>query len=340
MTKRHLLLWLLLLSSAAVAQNVRIAVFGLFHPRDLVLAPGGAGVVLEIAGHTISLDARSARVRLAGEIMDVTVGSSTWRSRRLLLHARDGGAADFSLSIPGKIRRSYHGTLEIAPRSSELLPVVTMDQEVAVASVVAAESPPGAPLEALKAQAVAVRSFIVARASGHMGFDFCDTTHCQFLRQPPPPGSPAAEAARATRGMVLAWHGSVFAAMYTPACGGHTRSLADLDLPARDYPYYSVDCPYCRSHPDPWTRELPRPLSGERQRLDFVRRSGWSALPGNNYRLQPSGGVFLAEGDGLGHGLGLCARGASALAAQAQDFRRILQHYYPNTVLSSLTTGH
>src|SRR5260221_13879275 len=95
-----------------------------------------------------------------------------------------------------------------------------MDVETAVASIVVAESPPHAPMEALKAQAVAARSFLAAGKGRHSGFDFCDTTHCQFLRQPPAADSPAAQATSATRGLVLAYKGRGFAAMYSASCGG------------------------------------------------------------------------------------------------------------------------
>ncbi len=334
MTKR-ILLSVFLLATAAAAQTVRIGVFGLFHPHTLVVATADTGVMMEVAGRPISLDHRSVRLRLAGNSMLVTSDSVTWRSPRVSFHTREGGPALFTLAVPGKIRRQYRGTLDITLHAGELLPVVTMDREIAVASVVAAESVPGSPFEALKAQAVAVRSFLAAKATGHTAFDFCDTTHCQLLRQPPPDDSPAAQAARATRGMVLTWRDTVFAAMYTPACGGRTRSLAELGLPVRDYPYFSVECPYCRDHPHSWTRDLPRPLAGERERLQFVRRRGWSALPGNNYQLREKDGGLLAEGSGLGHGLGLCARGAAAMAAEGRSFRDILDHYYPNSLLTT-----
>src|SRR5208283_1270192 len=65
-----------------------------------------------------------------------------------------------------------------------LTAVVTMDLEPAVASVVAAEGTVDAPSEALKALAVAARSYFVAGKGRHRDFDFCDTTHCQFLREP------------------------------------------------------------------------------------------------------------------------------------------------------------
>ena len=65
----------------------------------------------------------------------------------------------------------------------------------------AAESTPDAPSEALKALAVAARSYFVAGKGRHREFDFCDTTHCQFLREPPASTSAAARTV-ASRAMV------------------------------------------------------------------------------------------------------------------------------------------
>jgi stage II sporulation protein D len=39
---------------------------------------------------------------------------------------------------------------------------------------------------------------------------------------------------------------------------------------------------------------------------------------------------------GRGHGLGLCQRGAAAMASEGKNFREILMHYFPNATLESL----
>jgi peptidoglycan hydrolase-like amidase len=90
---------------------------------------------------------------------------------------------------------------------------------------------------------VAARSFFVAARGRHHGFDFCDTTHCQFLREPPAADHPAAMAARETAGLVLAFRGAPISAFYSASCGGRTRTLADAGLEAADgYPFFSVEC--------------------------------------------------------------------------------------------------
>jgi stage II sporulation protein D (peptidoglycan lytic transglycosylase) len=330
----------LLLGAPAWAQTVRIGVFGLFHPAELRVAPApGSSLMIKIDGESITMN-QAVQVRLAGDRVQLLAQGVSWSVTRVHFHARDGGPADLLLSVPGKIRRRYRGTLEIVSHRSELVPIVAMDLELAVASAVAAESAPGAPLEALKAQAVATRSFMMVHGSAHKLFDFCDTTHCQFLRQPPPPNSLAARAARETRGMVLTYLGSPFSAMFAASCGGRTKTLAELGLPARDYPYFPVDCPYCRRNADRWERKVPRKITGERGRLELNRQHGWSALPGNHYHVQETDEGIVIEGAGQGHGLGLCQNGAAGMAAEGKNFREILDHYYPNTVVRAGAALH
>ena len=211
-----------------LAASVRIGVFGLFHPTELEVQPARGNVlVVESSGHRQVLEGvHSARLRSPATVT-----------------GRNGAEARFVLSVPGKIRREFRGGLEIRAQAGHLLAIVEMDRETAVASIVAAEGPPGAPLEARKAQAVVARSFLAAARGRHDRFDFCDTTHCQFLREPPPAASPAARAQEETRGMVLAYRGRAIAALYSANCGGHTRTLTDAGWHAEDYPYFAVECP-------------------------------------------------------------------------------------------------
>jgi peptidoglycan hydrolase-like amidase len=207
---------------------VAICVFSLFHPVELEVQPArGSVVVVEQSGRRQTLEG-SAAMKLR------TTATAT---------GRDGVETAFILSVPGKIRREFHGRLEVREQDGHLLAIVKMDRENAVASIVAAESPPGAPLEARKAQAVVARSFLMAARGRHDGFDFCDTTHCQFLREVPPAGSLAARAAEETRDLVVAYQGRTVAALYSANCGGSTRTLEDAGWNAEAYPYFAVACP-------------------------------------------------------------------------------------------------
>lgn len=207
---------------------VAICVFGLFHPVELELRPARGSIVVV---------AQNGR-------QQVLEGSATMKLRASATAAGRGDTETvFLLSVPGKIRREFRGRLEVREQEGHLLAIVKMDRENAVASIVAAESPPGAPLEALKAQAVVARSFLMAAHGRHDGFDFCDTTHCQFLREAPPAGSLAAKATQETRDLVVAYQGRAIAALYSANCGGKTRSLEEAGWNAEEYPYFAVACP-------------------------------------------------------------------------------------------------
>jgi stage II sporulation protein D len=337
-----LLLALFTLSSSA--QTVSIGVFTLFKPTQLEIEPDGSTALALTGGLTqLILNGerghRRAIVHLARRGM--LIGAEPALS--ITVAARDGGQADFILSVPGKISRHYRGSLTVSADGNQLIPVVSMDIETATASVVAAESPPGATIEALKAQVVVARSFLYV-GRRHQDYDFCDTTHCQFLRQPPAPQSAAFKATRDTRGLILTWHGDPLATMYSSRCGGKTMSLRDLGISAVGYPYFAVECAYCRRHPVKWDRTLSSidaatlAQVSERQRLALGREYGWSAVPSNRYTERISAEGVALTGEGAGHGLGLCQYGAADMAAKGATFAAILRHYYPETELRSILT--
>ena len=330
---RFLLCLALLASASARAQlqpepaTVRIGVFSLFHPQTLTLSADHP-ITMLLDGSPRILDAHKiATLRSAQAGLTIDKVSAHWLSVP---------AGSFTLTVPGKLSRAYRGALNVTMRDGVLVPVVTMETELAVASIVAAEAPPNAPLEALKAQAVVSRSFLLANAHAHAGYDACDTTHCQFLRSPPPADSSAAQATRATRGMVLTWRSSpaapprIVAAMFSRSCGGHTR-VPSPTSPDR-YPFYSVRCDYCLRHPELWSRADTPSFASEQERIAWNRAHGWSAIPSDTHHEENG----TLEGRGSGHGVGLCQLGASDLAAHGEKLVAILEHYFPNTSLPTL----
>jgi stage II sporulation protein D len=341
-------LLLLAVPLATAQQEIRFGVLGLFHPKELILQPEGSQV-LSVAAQgdagnlalVLNGEAGHRQIFFRAEGDRVVAGdrsAGSWTAA-----ARDGEAAAFRLTVPGKFHRVYRGRFTIQARKGELLAVVTMDRETAVASIVAAEMAESAPVEALKAQAVVTRSFLTA-GPRHLNFDFCDTTHCQFLKSPPPFTSRVTSAAQATQGLILAYRGKPLAAMYSSRCGGQTHSLRDVGLrdvgnaPGDAYPYYSVRCQWCRRHPATWQSKIgssgqpPKP-GDERRRIAEARQWGWSAIPGSDFTATADGEGWRLEGHSAGHGVGMCQMGTAGMAAAGAGFRQILSHYYPNTEL-------
>lgn len=338
---------LFFINPAALAQKVQIGVLGLFHPRQITLGVvKEEAIVIHADDSEFVLEAGPrtsiARVEVSGDALVLVFGGHVVRAAKIVAAGRNGQAAEFVLAVPGRIRRQYRGTLAVKAIGGVVVPIISMDLETAVASVVQAESAVDAPLEALKAQTVVTRSYFTAGKGRHHDFDFCDLTHCQFLREPPNPESAAAIATAATRGLVILFEEKPIAAMFTRSCGGHTRTPSELGIPSNAYPYFSVLCDYCYKNPSRWTRriseqEAERLLGkGEAGRLAVDRRLSWNAIPSNNFTARKEDGAVILKGAGQGHGVGLCQRGAKAMAEGGVGFREIISHYFPNTVLNSL----
>ena len=252
--------------------------------------------------------------------------------------------------------------------SAESREVLELRLEDYVAGVVAGEMPASFPPEALKAQAVAARSFaltrkIDAQAAGR-AWDIGASVLAQVFSRSPGPAARAA--ADATAGEVLVMEMEPVEAYFHASCGGRTEGgLAAL---GRDLPYLApVECGRCGGSPRVrWTlrvpaRELARAAglsgaatgarvvartpsgraekmeirAGERRALlgaaELRQRLGFSRLPSLAFDLKAERGAFVFDGRGQGHGAGLCQWGAAGLAKEGKDYRAILLHYYPGT---------
>jgi stage II sporulation protein D len=124
---------------------------------------------------------------------------------------------------------SYRGLVEVRVGTGGTLTAVNVvNVEDYVRGVVPNELSAGAhsPLEALKAQAVAARTY----ALGHLGdyssrgYDLCATAACQVYRGAGSESPQSDRAVAETRGVLATWRGRPIHAYYTSACGGHTES--------------------------------------------------------------------------------------------------------------------
>src|SRR5579863_4218085 len=132
------------LCANADAQSVNIGVLGIFRPTELTLSPAGKqDLLISIAGRKIFVatgsGCRALQIRIAGDALLASCGKEDLRAKEIRATSRNQDAADFVLTIPGKIKRNYRGTLEVIARNGVLIPIVEMDLETAVGSVVRAE---------------------------------------------------------------------------------------------------------------------------------------------------------------------------------------------------------
>lgn len=64
---------------------------------------------------------------------------------------------------------------------------------------------------------------------------------------------------------------------------------------------------------------------------------GTEVLRSTRFSVHPESNLFVFQGKGWGHGVGLCQAGAIEMARSGYDFREILAHYYPGTKIERLS---
>ncbi len=98
-------------------------------------------------------------------------------------------------------------------------------------------------IEALKAQGISAASFALAnlRKHGSLGFDVCNTTHCQVYRGRNSATANSDAAAEAVKGMGLYYNNRICSTVYHSSNGGSTESSKNVWL---------EDVPYLQAVPD------------------------------------------------------------------------------------------
>ncbi|HZE88709.1 MAG TPA: SpoIID/LytB domain-containing protein, partial [Verrucomicrobiae bacterium] len=148
------------------------------------------------------------------------------------------------MEVEGK---AYRGAVEVLVNGSARLRAVNVvGLEDYLRGVVPHELGPGLypELEALKAQAVAARTYVVANRGQFAadGYDVCDTPRCQVYEGSKGEDSLSDRAINETAGLVATYRGQPINALYTATCGGHTEDAANV-FSQEKAPYLKgVDC--------------------------------------------------------------------------------------------------
>lgn len=285
-----------------------------------------------------------------------------------------------SLSSPTGLvsfgKKKYQGELHLlADANAESCDLVnSIPLEAYITTLLAKEMNGTWPVEALKAQAVAARTYAYERMSkGSAGrlYDlessekdqvsgsFFDATEKTLL------------ASKETEGEILVGPtGKVTPAFFHSKCGGKTLR-PDQVWGGVEEGYRSVDCTFCqktgmkdwkgrihnkkmvnmidqvlkRYYSDQVTdsnlKIMPDSVSNSEirlyvgDRLHIIKKSylrnlaGRETLPSNNFVMAMKNSEIHVEGQGYGHGVGLCQLGALELAKRGYDYRQILAFYFP-----------
>ena len=265
----------------------------------------------------------------------------------------------------GKYQR---GHLVISGTGNRLTTVVVMPLESYLVGVVNGEVDSAWPMEAVKAQVVAARSYaLYSMSSGDPLYDVKTDTSDQVYAGVASEDERAVQAVRSTKGLALYRSGSVVPAFFHSSCGGSTSSAADIwGVPNSSL--VSAECGLCSDSPRArWELSLPfgevtaamRSLfpspktirsfgihkrtadgrvltlfidTGKGKTLvdagDFRKTIGYQKLMSTRFTLAVSGKNVIFRGAGYGHGVGLCQWGARGGALRGMTYKQILAKYY------------
>ena len=125
--------------------------------------------------------------------------------------------------------RLYYGGFRFERIGGGNMTVVNiLDLDDYVKGVVPTEMSDSWPIEALKAQAVAARSYALSLGANHGGshFDICDNTHCQAYTGRTRAGSNSDAAVEQTAGQVVLYNNRVAQTFYYSSNGGASESVS------------------------------------------------------------------------------------------------------------------
>ena len=203
-----------------------------------------------------------------------TIQGETFSGQNLDIHSSTGSA----LVVNGSL---YGGELTLQPNSFGTYTVVnSVPIETYLRGVVPHEIGPGAPFEAVKAQAILARTYALQNRHRFApdNYELCADTQCQVYRGLSETVAAADRAIAATASQVLTYEGELVDAVYSSTTGGVTADFTHI--------WDGEPRPYLQSRPDSLFGNPLRALDLSRE--DHVRqflslRNGFNEAGISNY---------------------------------------------------------
>ncbi|WP_017652953.1 SpoIID/LytB domain-containing protein [Fortiea contorta] len=352
----------------------------------VLVAPAQASVILRVA---IERDVNQVRV---GSSTTATVKDSTGRS----LGQLPAKSSFYAQAIPGGVAldkwqsglfwieptgkgfvyigdRWYRGRTLVIPTQKGLTAVNWVDLEEYLYSVIGGEMDARWPQEALKAQAIAARTYALyereKQRTSNPIYDLGDSPDRWQIYKGIISESPNTYAAvDTTAGQVLTYNNKIILSVFHACSGGHTENVEDVwgnTLPylraVQDYDQNIRECNWVRTFSP---NEIGSRIAGVGNVKDIVAEAlspfrsvkalrivgdqGTKILQGEDVRTalrlkstrfqvnKGADGSFVLQGLGYGHGLGMSQWGAYNLAQRGANHLQILGHYYKGVALTPI----
>ncbi len=243
-------------SSSSLSANplIRVAILSDVNQFNLSIR-GEYQIVDPITEKKIMTGRSLPKVIVKAEKSGITIDQQFYSLKQIRIVAKK----DVTVVIKDKSVR-YRGAIDIVlDQYNKFLVVNTIDLELYVKGVLYHEVSHRWPIEAMRAQAVAVRTYALyqAKANKNQSFDVTSNIYSQVY------GGRSAEryrtniAADRTKGEILIYKGNILPAYFHSNCGGHTEDVNELWPQGDLEPLKGVSCPYCHTAPNYyWTKNL------------------------------------------------------------------------------------
>ncbi len=262
----------------------------------------------------------------------------------------------------------YRGFIVLSKVQNNLQIINHVNIENYLCGVVPMEMSKSWPLEALKAQAIAARSYAYNHILNNKNtvFDLDSTTKFQVYGGFNAESEISNKAVRDTAGVVMISKDKPIAAFFHSTCGGETISNQYVWKGENSEYLTDVKCTYCSDSPHfTWHEEMSinefssvlrknDSAAGALKGITFKKHngrvtecilnhsSGVISVSGNDLRLllgakkikswyfttSKVNNVIRIDGRGYGHGVGMCQYGARGMALKGLDHVEILRKYY------------
>lgn len=262
-------------SAGARDQTVRVYLsrLNLTDRMDLTLVSAysvhtQAGAQLHFqAGSEVAVLLRDGALYLYYEGMSQLAGQSV-----TLLRDTAEGESGFRLTNYPAL---YAGDLQIDVVDGKVRPILSVHVEDYLLGVVPYEMSDSFPLEALKAQAVAARTYALRSQDLSQPYDLVDTTNDQVYRGYLPGNDQTERAIQETRGVCGFYRNQLAQCYYSASNGGQTELVETVWPTDEDFGYYAFgDDPYDVENPDSVVRTFEiKKTYGEEETAPYALRN-------------------------------------------------------------------
>ena len=240
-------------SAGAIDPTVRVLLrrLNITDRMDIVLTgpygltlPNGTELFFD-RGNTLSFRLAGGKLYLYYENMTAELGTECSLTR---YRPRAGQDVGFSLT---NYAAFYKADLRLKVDGEIILPIASLHVEDYLQCVVPYEMSEYFPLEALKAQTVAARTYVLRRRDPNRDYDVVDTTNDQVFKGVNHAYVNAKRAVQETAGVIGTYKGDLAICYYSASNGGQTELVQNVWSGRGDWDYYQiVDDPYDLENPE------------------------------------------------------------------------------------------